>query len=156
MKTIDKFKYAVRLRHSTKKEDINKAMEIFHAILTSDNLDDIDSSKAEIYRQLAKCSHRLEAYDQAIEYINLGLKVVDDISIDWCALKVLEAEVSKYTFNEMKPEIYYSIYERFESNPNHFFLKALIGLGNTRCTNNGSTQSDWYLKAIDHAFDDNN
>ena len=53
MKTIDKYKYAVRLRHSTKKEDINKAMEIFHAILASDNLDDMDSSKAEIYRQLA-------------------------------------------------------------------------------------------------------
>ena len=53
MKTIDKFKYAVRLRHSTKKEDINKAMEIFLAILSSDNLDDIDSGRAEIHRQLA-------------------------------------------------------------------------------------------------------
>ena len=56
MKTKDEFMRAVDLRHSTKKEDIENTMEIFHAILESGDYNDIDASKAEIYRQLAKCT----------------------------------------------------------------------------------------------------
>ena len=49
MKTKDKYIQDAGLLHSIEKQDINKAMEIFDAILKSGDHNDTDSCKGEIH-----------------------------------------------------------------------------------------------------------
>lgn len=130
-------------------EEVNlTAIDILDSILRSDNN---EINRPAIHMQLAITFIRINAYDAAIGSIQEGLKIADKESVECCALKVLEAEITCYLDGKDNPELYYNIYEQFESHPNYFYVKALISLGNADYTKDGLTQLGWYHKAIEYA-----
>ena len=124
------------------------AIDILDSILRSDNN---EINRPAIHMQLAITFIRINAYDAAIGSIQEGLKIADKESVECCALKVLEAEITCYLDGKDNPGLYYNIYEQFESHPNYFYVKALISLGNADYTKDGLTQLGWYHKAIEYA-----